>query len=359
MDSKDDALNISRRSLLKGGVIGGATIATTALLASCGIKTANASSGSGTDYPSHPTWKFVFVNHVTTNPFFVPTIYGIQDACKMTGCTYSWTGSETSQVNEMVNAIDTAIAANADGIATSIIDPTAFNAPIARALAAGIPVVSYNSDAPAGSPNKRMAYIGQNLYQAGQLLGQRILQLVPKGSHIGLFIATPGSLNIQPRMNGIIAAIKAAGNPITYDVVATGALLEQELPAVQSWYQGHKSAKGMFAVDAGSTQSLGQVMKQYNLTSQGWHAGGFDLLPLTLQLIQEGYVDFTIDQQPYQQGFYPLMELYMYKLSGGLEYPSDIETGLKFITKANVTPYLKTKSRFEGSSSKELDLANA
>lgn len=358
VEKNEDKLNITRRGLLKGGVIGGATIAASALMGPLGGLTADAASRpAGRDYPSHPKWKFVFVNHVTTNAFFVPTIYGIQDACNMTGCTYQWTGSETSQVSEMVNAIDAAIAANVDGIATSIIDPTAFNAPIARAMAAGIPVVAYNSDAPAGSPNKRMAYYGQNLYDAGVLVGQRILQLVPKGSHIGLFIATPGSLNIQPRMNGIEAAIKAAGNRITYDVVATGALQEQELPAVSAWYQGHKTAKGMFAVDGGSTQSVGQVMQQNNLKAKGWHAGGFDLLPLTLTLIKEGYVEFTIDQQPYQQGVYPLLGLYLYKLSGGLEYPSDVETGFKFITKANVGPYLKVKSRFEGSSSAERSLA--
>lgn len=358
MEEQGTSLPVSRRGLLKSAMVGGATLAGGSLLAACGATT-TAAGGTTLDYPSHPKWRFVFVNHVTTNPFFVPTIYGIQDACKLTGCTYQWTGSQTSEVSQMINAIDAAIAAHADGIATSIIDPTAFNAPIARALAAGIPVVAYNSDAPASSHNQRMGYVGQNLYDAGVLLGQRLLTLVPAGSHVGLFIATPGTLNIQPRMNGIIAAIKAAGNPITYDVVDTGPLVEQELSNIQSWYQGHKNAKGMFAVDAGSTQGVAQVMKQYGLSQQGWHAGGFDLLPLTLQLIQEGFLDFTIDQQPYEQGFYPLMELYLYKLSGGLMFPADMDTGLKFITKDNVAPYLKTKSRFEGSTNKELDLANA
>ena len=58
---------------------------------------------------SHPKWKFVFVNHVTTNPFFVPTIYGAQDACSLLGCAYQWTGSTTADVSQMVNAFNSAI----------------------------------------------------------------------------------------------------------------------------------------------------------------------------------------------------------------------------------------------------------
>jgi simple sugar transport system substrate-binding protein len=94
-------------------------------------------------------------------------------------------------------------------------------------------------------------------------------------------------------------------------------------------------------------------MQKYNLPSQGIHAGGYDLLPTTLQLISQGFLDFTIDQQPYLQGFYPVVQLFLYKLSGGLQQPSDTDTGLLFVTKDNVKPYLSTKTRFEGSSSKE------
>ena len=71
---------------------------------------------------------------MTTNPFFVPTQYGIQDACALVNCTYQWTGSDNSIVADMVNAMNTAIAAKADGIAVAIIDPTAFNAPVRKRL---------------------------------------------------------------------------------------------------------------------------------------------------------------------------------------------------------------------------------
>jgi len=109
----------------------------------------------------------------------------------------------------------------------------------------------------------------------------------------------------------------------------------------------------MFAVDAGSTMSVGKAMAKYGLHAKGVHAGGFDLLPGTLDAIAHGDLDFTIDQQPYLQGFYTVMEMAMFKLSGGLTGPADINTGLKFVTKASVEPYRTTKSRYEGNASAE------
>src|SRR5918992_4486407 len=101
------------------------------------------SGGSGGNFPDTPEYNFVFVNHVTTNPFFVPTQYGAEDASALLNTKFQWTGSETANVGEMVNAFNTAIAGNADGIAIAITDQKAFNGPTDKALEAGIPVVSY------------------------------------------------------------------------------------------------------------------------------------------------------------------------------------------------------------------------
>ncbi|HEY7011499.1 MAG TPA: hypothetical protein VH480_01990, partial [Streptosporangiaceae bacterium] len=100
----------SRRKLLTGTGLVSATAAASALLAACG---SSSSSGSTTstgsqavgDFPKTPAWKFAFVNHVTTNPFFVPTQYGLADAAALLGLPKpSWTGSANSNVPEMVNA---------------------------------------------------------------------------------------------------------------------------------------------------------------------------------------------------------------------------------------------------------------
>jgi simple sugar transport system substrate-binding protein len=339
---------LTRRDLMRSAAIVGAGGSLAAVLAAC--QSGTTSAGGQGNFPSHPKWKFTFVNHVTTNPFFVPTQYGIQDASALLGTDFQWTGSDKADVSAMVNAMNAAIAAKVDGIAVCIVDPTAFDEPTDRALAAGIPVVSYNADRLPNSKNNRLAYIGQDLYGSGFAMGQKIANAVGSGPVAG-FIATPGQLNIQPRIDGAKAAIAASGKPIQFTQIATGAALNDELSAIEAYYLGHKDLKGMYAVDAGSTQGTGQIMQKYTLASKGVHAGGYDLLPTTLQLITSGDLDFTIDQQPYLQGFYPVVLLFLYKLSGGLSGPAEMNTGLLFVTKSTASPYLSTKTRFEGSDS--------
>jgi simple sugar transport system substrate-binding protein len=333
--------DVSRRDVLAtmaklgiGGALGAAALSGDPMRA--------LAAAAGETAGAHPAWKFVFVNHVTTNPFFTPTISGATDACKLFGCKFQWTGSATSAVSQMTSSINTAVAGKADGIATTVIDKVAFDKPIADATAAGIPVVSYNAD---GNPlNDRLAYVGQDLFASGQAMGQKILSLVKPGGSIVIFIATPGSGNIQPRVDGAKAVI---GSKLKIDVVATGAAIAQEAATIESYYLGHKSVNGMFAVDGGSTWYTGVTSKKYGLHAKGVASGGFDLQPGTLDALAAGDMDFTIDQQPYQQGFLPVFYMWLYKLSGGLQSPSTTNTGLKFVTKANIAGY-RTPNYFEG-----------
>jgi simple sugar transport system substrate-binding protein len=308
--------------------------------------------GSGGNFPDTPEYNFVFVNHVTTNPFFTATRYGIEDAQALVGTRSQWTGSETSNVKEMVDAFNTAVSGNADGIAVSVVDPEAFNRPIEQALEAGIPVVAYNANGKGSGTNPALAYIGQDLFQSGVEMGKRIVQLVKEGP-VALFIATPGQLNIQPRIDGAKQAIEDSGANIEYEEIATGAEVPEELNRIDAYYQGHKAVKGMFAVDAGSTQGVAQVMERYGLHEKGVRGGGFDLLPQTLKLLQQNHIDFTIDQQPYLQGFYPVMQLFLYKISGGLVGLAETNTGLVFVEQGDAGQYLDTESRYEGDSERQ------
>lgn len=103
---------VARRRLLSGAGLVSASAAAAALLGACssdpgggGPAASGAARAAGAgDFPSTPRWKFVFVCHVTTNPFFTPTQYGAQDACALLGTEFQWTGSKDSIVAEMVNA---------------------------------------------------------------------------------------------------------------------------------------------------------------------------------------------------------------------------------------------------------------
>ena len=81
---------------------------------------------------------------------------------------------------------------------------------------------------------------------------------------MALFIATPGQLNIQPRIDGAKQAIEDSGANIEIQQVTTGAELQRR-GRIEAWYNGHKDVAGMFAVDAGSTQGVAQVMEQFGL----------------------------------------------------------------------------------------------
>ena len=59
-------------------------------------------------------------------------------------------------------------------------------------------------------------------------------------------------------------------------------------------------------------------------------------------------LDFTIDQQPYLQGFLPVQYLYLSKLSGGVVLPPETNTGLVFLNSETAGLFLETSSRFEG-----------
>jgi simple sugar transport system substrate-binding protein len=347
---------LTRRTALTGGAAGLAT----AILTACGgggggsnsgtTSAAKAQTSGGTPatgiFKTPKKYKFVFVNHVTTNPFFVPTRYGAEDACKLLGCSYQWTGSENSNVNEMVNAFNTAITGGADGIAVALVDAKAFNGPTDSALKAKIPVVSYNADS---TQNARLSYIGQDLFVSGAEMGKHIAELVPSGD-VALFIATPGQANIQPRIDGAKDTLKSHSG-IKPHVITTGAALPAELTVINSYATAHPDTKGYFAVDAGSTQGLAQTIQKLNLRNKGVKGGGYDLTPTTQKLLADDQIDFTIDQQPYLQGFLPVLQLYMYKVSEGLSGIADVNTGLKFLDKTTVVPYNDTKSRYEGTSS--------
>jgi simple sugar transport system substrate-binding protein len=336
-------MSSSRRNFLKAmGVVTAA-----GLISACtnGDEAgANGDGGGAGLFPETPEWNFVFVNHVTTNPFFVPTVYGIEDAGAILGTTHQWTGSEGSDIGEMVNAMETAIGGGADGIGIALVDLEAFNGPTDEALAAAIPVISYNADA----PNNRLSYVGQDLYGSGFEMGLRIVDQVGSGK-VALFIATPGQLNIQPRIDGALDAIAESGADIEALDIATGADLTEELNNVEAWYLGNQDATGMYAVDAGSTQAVGQVVRDQGARDNALvGAGGYDLLEGTVELLSEGHLDFTIDQQPYLQGFLPVVYLYLQKLSGGVIAPPETNTGLVFLDQAAAQLFLETSSRFEG-----------
>jgi simple sugar transport system substrate-binding protein len=353
----------SRRRLLQGTGLVSATAAASALLAACS-SSSSASSGSAAsaagvagNFPKAPAWKFYFVNHVTTNAFFTPTQYGFADAAALLGLpTPVWGGSENSVISQMVSNFDTAVAAGASGIALAAISATAFTAPVESAMSSGIPVVTYNADGEyvGGKPvigTNRLCYVGQSLYTSGQSMGLQIKSVLPSGGEIVIFTPVVGTGNTQPRYDGAVSVLDSS-----YKVseIATGATSAVEIPAMKAYLNAHSSSlKGAFAIDSGDTEYLGAQLKSLGLSIP---AGGFDTTGQTVPNVQDGTLAFSIYQDPYLQGFLPVLYLYLYNISGGVLVPPDTDTGLSVVTKSNVEPYV-ADSRYQGSTTAQKYIA--
>jgi simple sugar transport system substrate-binding protein len=357
VDEAIETLNMkdgpSRRKLLKGTGLVSATAAASALLAACSSSSSPASAAAkdtAGNFPKTPAWQFWFVNHVTTNTFFTPTQYGFADAAAILDIPVpKWTGSTNSVASQMVAQINAAVSAKAAGIATTLINSSSFTTPVANAMSAGIPVLSYNADgvvSKSGVPDigcNRLAYVGQALFTSGQQLGERIKSLTTPGE-VAIFIETPGTANIQPRFDGANSIL----SPLGYKVaeITTTTVPATILANEKAYLLAHKSVKGAFAVDSTSTSFLAQALAETGLSHLP--NGGFDTVPQTLTNIKAGTTGFTIYQDPYLQGFLPTLYMYLYNISGGTLVPSDTDTGLSFITKSNLTQY-NVASRYQGS----------
>ena len=359
----------TRRKLLEGAGLFSATAAASALIAACTSSSSSSASSSSSSaspaittggknpFPSLPSQQYYFNNHADTNEFFTPTKYGYADAAALLGIPAPvWGGSPTSADSQMVSFMNTAISAKAAGIATSVID-SSMTTPVANAMSAGIPVVTYNSDGiyVHGVPKiytNRLAYVGQALYVSGQIMGENIKTLVPGGGQIAIFIATPGTGNIQPRYDG---AVSVLGSSYSVAEIGTSTVDSTELSTEKAYILGHKSSlKGVFAVDSGSTANLYGALTATGMAGK-IPAGGFDTDPRTLNGLKAGIIKFSIFQDPYLQGFLPTLYLYLYNLSGAQLSPPDTDTSLTVITPSTVGLFTKP-SRYQGGSSAQMYL---
>jgi simple sugar transport system substrate-binding protein len=332
-----------RRQLLRRAGAGAAGFSLAQLL---GPAAALAGDGGG-DFPAHPRWKFVFVSHDTLDPLHVATQFGAEDAAALVRCATQWTGSPRGDVKETVGALRSAISRKADGIAVSILDDAAFAPEMARAARQRIPLVAFNVGAGAGA--RRYAYVGEDPHVSGASVGAKIARLVPQGTVI-LLAPAPSHDWAERRLKGVFAGLASGGRVPTAAVVRLSGDARKQQSTVEAAYRGQKGVRGIFAVDGAGTLACGKAISGLGLRRRGVKGGGYDLLPGDLSLVADGTLDFVVDQQPYVQGFAPVIQLFLAKISQGTVVPWDTETSV-LLSRSDVKAFLSTKSRFEGSSS--------
>jgi simple sugar transport system substrate-binding protein len=287
--------------------------------------------------------KFAYLTQTGIDNTFWQTIKrGIDDACKKfdVDCQLIFT-QPNGDLQQHLQNLETVINQNVDGIVTVIVDDTLYDDAIKRAIKKGIPVLSANVDDTQGAAgNARLAFVGQNLFQAGYDLAQKLSEKFEKGKpvHVLLCMARPGESWCEQRIGGakkFLEELKQK-NPswdITYTVIDSGGELSATGQRVCEYVQGHPETNAV--IDSGFwVAGAGAGLRDMGIKPNQILIGGFDLVPQVIDEMKAGYFHVTVDQQPYLQGFLPVEELYFIKKYGLSAF--DVNTGKKLVTPEDV-----------------------
>ena len=274
--------------------------------------------------------RLAFVTCAVNAKFFEPVKKGMKEAAEMLGVRCDFLGTEGVDVPAQVEIIRRAVAEGYDGLAVSIIDPVAFDEVIQEAVDSGVPVVGFNVDDQA-TPNARLSSVNQKLYQAGRSLAEHLLPEIPDGSKVLLTMHDKGISALEDRLRGILDILKERNVKPT--IIVTGNDSSKGADGIIRALTENPEIRVILGTGQADTEAAGMAIEK-QLAGRGYWAAGFDLSPKTLELIRAGHIRCTVDQQPYVQGFYPVVQLTHY-LRFGIR-PSDVDAGAAIIDAANV-----------------------
>ena len=273
--------------------------------------------------------RFLFVSPCVNEAFFGPVKKGMRDAAALLGVQCEFVGTEDVDVPAQCELIQKGLSGGYDGIAVDIIDPTGFDAVLTEARSKGMPVVVFNTD---GGKDRslRMSAVSQNLYEAGRTVGRAALENLPRGCKVLFTQHSKGISALDDRLSGIREVRETKG--ITGEVLISGTTPAQAEKAIGEALQADPTIKGVLGTGQADTEGAGLAVEHMH-AKRTCYVAGFDLSPAILRLLKAGVIDFTIDQQPYIQGFYPVVQLTQYCRYGIL--PSDIDAGASVIRPAD------------------------
>jgi len=244
------------------------------------------------------------------------------------------------------DALDQAVQKKASGILLAVTDPALLKDSIDRAVTAGIPVITIDSDAPT---SKRLFFVGTNSYQAGFTGGQRLAQELKGKGNVVVF-SMPDQPNLQDRLRGYKEALaKTPDIKITRVVDIQGDPRIAFDTATQIVGKERDEVDAFVCLEAQSGKEVAGVLNSYHITGKVVIA--MDTDQETLDLIQKGVIAATIAQKPYSMAFVGMQmldNLYHHKPSSldkdwakdsFAPIPSFVDTGSALIDKSNVDAF--------------------
>lgn len=280
--------------------------------------------------------RLIFIAPVIHEEFFVPVRKGMADAAELMGVEATFTGTEGVDTKAQAAMVTRAVKDGYDGIAVDIIHEQDFDKVVADALQAGIPVVAFNTDDT--TPNARLSTVSQNLYEAGRTVATRAMEFIAKDTEVLITKHDEGITALDERARGIQDVLK--NHNIKWKVVVTTPHPHKAEEIIVETLRSNPKIKTILATGQADTEGAGLALEK-KLAGKGYATAGFDLSLNILRLIDAGVIRFTIDQQPYTQGFYPVIQLALLARYG--IQPSDIDAGAGVITKAEARSVIKLK----------------
>jgi ribose transport system substrate-binding protein len=274
---------------------------------------------------------------------------GFQRAGAEYGVTAEVRGPKTFDPQAEVDAFRSVVAGHPSGILISVANSALLAPEIDAAIAAGIPVLTVDSDAP---ESKRLYFIGTNNLEAGRLGGHRAAaKLNGKGNVV--FFTNPGQPNLDQRLKGyeeVFATYPGIKVIEVADIKGdSGTAMDKATEYLAR--TGAAKVDAFICLESASGKDVGEVFKRREVKDRLLVA--MDLAVGTLLLVQEGTVDSTISQKPYTMGWLGLKaldEVHHYPVKTlatdfGMDpfspFPSFIDTGVSLVDKVNVGPELE------------------
>ncbi|MCK1738699.1 sugar-binding protein [Bradyrhizobium sp. 138] len=288
-------------------------------------------------------YRFVIVPKAMNNPFFDFARDGCLKRAKELGnieCIYK--GPVEHEPATQAQIIQDFVTQKVDGLAISVADVAAMTKSIEAATAAGIPVITFDADAPG---SKRIAYIGTNNKEFGVALGKQLLKMRPDGGKYAMVSGGPGAKNLAERVDGVREALKGskwaevAGSPTFCN--------DDPALAVQQMTDMRTATPDLAAIVpiGGWPMFAPEGFKAFaSRNKKDIDSGKFtlvvaDTLKMQLELLRDGYANALVGQRPFEMGEKAMDTLLAIKK--GEKVPEIVYTGLDLVTKDNVAQMLK------------------
>ncbi|MCQ8279137.1 substrate-binding domain-containing protein [Acetobacteraceae bacterium KSS8] len=280
----------------------------------------------------------ILVDHgQPSDPFHNVIKHGAQDAAKQMGVHLEIRQPDTFDMTQMANLITAAANQHPDGLVTTVPDADALSGPIHNAIAQGITVITTNGSPASGHKVGAVLNVGQDETAAGVAAGKA---MAAAGGKKAICVNHEvGNVSLDQRCagfgQGFGGSVKVL--PTDTDPSVTKSKIEAALrsdPSIDSIITLNASLAGEPAVQAVS--DLGRAGKV--------KVASFDLSPGMLKNVANGSALFVVDQQPYLQGYLPVLFLAQHARYG-LIPSGDVATGPNLITKNDAAKVIELTSQ--------------